>query len=245
MSPVLDVTVSRLDRLYLARVADQADRYKDVVAHIKSLINSPNDQLTIDERNLLSIAFKHITGQLRNQWRVIDTLEKREAPRSTPQQVALMHLQKERIRRELDGVCLEIVELLEKFLIPSSNPGEEKVFYSKMRGDYYRYLAEFTKDQPDDKNASSSLDAYKFAYKHANCTLEPTHPTRLGLALNFAVYYHDIADSPERACFLAKHAFDEAIQAASTMPEGQALEDSLTILQLLRDDMILWSGEIQ
>ena len=113
------------------------------------------------------------------------------------------------------------------------------------RGDYYRYLAEFTKDQPDDKNASSSLDAYKIAYKHALTALEPTHPTRLGLALNFAVYYHDIADSPERACYLAKHAFDEAIQAASHMPDSQALEDSLTILQLLRDDMILWSGEIQ
>ena len=57
------------------------------------------------------------------------------------------------------------------------------------RGDYYRYLAEFTKDQPDDVNASSSLDAYKSAYKHALTTLEPTHPTRLGLALNFAVYH--------------------------------------------------------
>ena len=113
------------------------------------------------------------------------------------------------------------------------------------RGDYYRYLAEYTKDQHDDKNASSSLEAYKSAYKHALTTLEPTHPTRLGFALNFAVFYHDIWDSPDRACYLAKHAFDEAISAASDMPAGQALEDSLTILQLLRDDMILWSGEIQ
>ena len=113
------------------------------------------------------------------------------------------------------------------------------------RGDYYRYLAEFTKDQPDDTNASSSLDAYKYAYKHAQVALDPTHPTRLGLALNFAVYYHDIQASAERACYLAKHAFDEAISAATNMPPGQQLEDSLTILQLLKDDIILWSGEIQ
>lgn len=73
------------------------------------------------------------------------------------------------------------------------------------------------------------------------------HPTRLGLALNFAVYYHDIMDSPERACFLAKDAFDEAIAVISShVPKtGQTIEDSLMILQLLRDDMILWSGEIQ
>lgn len=103
-----------------------------MVAHIKSLIHSPDDQLTIEERNLLSIAFKNITAQLRNQWRLIDTLEKREAPRSSPHQVALMHLQKERIRRELESTCLEIIELLEKYLILSSSAGEEKVFYSKM-----------------------------------------------------------------------------------------------------------------
>ncbi|KAJ3556148.1 hypothetical protein NM688_g2181 [Phlebia brevispora] len=236
---------ARLDRLYLAKIADQAERYHDVVAEIKSLITSPEDQLTFEERNLLSIAFKNITGTLRNNWRVIDTLEKREAPRSTPHQVALMHLQKERIRRELDSTCQDIVSLLENYLLKSATAGEERVFYSKMRGDYYRYLAEFTKDQPDDENASSSLDAYKYAYKHAVVALDPMHPTRLGLALNFAVYYHDIHNSPEHACFLAKHAFDEAVMAATSAPPGQILEDSLTILQLLKDDMILWSGEIQ
>lgn len=106
--------------------------HADVVASIKTLINSPEDQLTVEERNLLSIAFKNLTAQLRNQWRIIDTLEKRAAPRAVPQQIALMHLQKERIRRELDNTCMEIIELLEKFLILSANPGEEKVFYSKM-----------------------------------------------------------------------------------------------------------------
>ena len=112
----------------------------DVVASIKTLIKSPDDQLTVEERNLLSIAFKNLTAQLRNQWRIIDTLEKKAAARSTPQQVALMHLQKERIRRELEGTCMEIVELLEKFLINSANPGEEKVFYSKMLVEFPPYF---------------------------------------------------------------------------------------------------------
>ncbi len=103
-----------------------------MVAQIKSLLSFPEDQLTFEERNLLSIAFKNITGTLRTNWRVIDTLEKKEAPRSTPHQVALMHLEKERIRRELDSACKDIVQLLERSLIPSANSGEEKVFYSKM-----------------------------------------------------------------------------------------------------------------
>lgn len=113
------------------------------------------------------------------------------------------------------------------------------------RGDYYRYLAELTRLKPKENLAAVSLEAYKFAYQHALVTLPPTHPTRLGLALNFAVYFHDIMRSPERACHLAKHAFDEAILAASESPsEGTNLEDSLMILQLMRDDLILWHGEI-
>jgi len=244
MSPV-SVTVSRLDTVYIARLADQAERYHDVIAQIKSLIKSSEDaQLTGEERNLLSIAYKNLTGTLRSSWRTIDMLEKKEG--HAPRQIYLMQVQKDRIRKELDKVCMDVVELMEKELIPGANGGEETVFYSKMRGDYYRYLAEFTKHKPDDTFASSSLDAYKFAYKHALSTLDPTHPTRLGLALNFAVFYHDIGDSPERACYLAKHAFDEAIGfALQKASPAQSMEDSLMILQLLKDDMILWSGEIQ
>ena len=114
------------------------------------------------------------------------------------------------------------------------------------RGDYYRYLAELTRINSQEEQGRVSLEAYKLAYRHALATLAPTHPTRLGLALNFAVYFHDIMHSPERACHLAKHAFDEAVSAA--VAEGtsavHSLEDTLMILQLMRDDIVLWQGEI-
>lgn len=58
------------------------------------------------------------------------------------------------------------------------------------KGDYYRYLAEFSQRKDRERFAELSLNAYKLAYKHALATLHPIHPTRLGLALNFAVFYH-------------------------------------------------------
>ena len=92
--------------------------------------------------------------------------------------------------------------------------------------------------------AIASLEAYKLAYKLALNTLEATHPTRLGLALNFSVYFRDVLNSPERACHLAKHAFDEAVAVLDQEPESTT-QDSIMILQLLRDDLILWYKEIQ
>ncbi|KAI9001405.1 14-3-3-like protein [Trametes punicea] len=240
-----NVTLSRLDRLYLAKVADQAERYRDVITQLKDIINSCGAQLTMDERNLLSIAYKNLTANLRSSWRTIDTLQKKEALSSTRQQVRLMRAQKELIEKDINDLCKEVLNLLESTLMPAADDGEEKVFYSKMRGDYYRYLAELTRLGNKEELAAASLDAYKFAYKLALETLLPTHPTRLGLALNFAVYFHDILRSPERACHLAKHAFDEAVAAATDSPSTIAsLEDSLMILQLIRDDIILWQGEL-
>lgn len=68
----------------------------------------------------------------------------------------------------------------------------------------------------------------------------------MGLALNFAVYYHDVLKSPERACHLAKHAFDEAVMSLDEEESlGQDIRDSLMILNLLRDDLVLWFSEIQ
>ncbi|KZT13089.1 14-3-3-like protein [Laetiporus sulphureus 93-53] len=244
MSPV-NVTLSRLDGLFIARLAEQAERYHDVIAQIKSIVHSTNAQLTSDERNLLSIAYKNITASFRTSWRTIDTLQRNTVHHSTWQQRQLMQRQKERIEQDLIDTCKDVVELLERFLIPAANPGEEKVFYCKMRGDYYRYLAEMSRSQTHEQYAATSLDAYKFAYKHALNTLDPAHPTRLGLALNFAVYYHDIRQSPERACFLAKHAFDEAMAVVTDVSvHPQSLEDSLTILHLLKDDLLLWAGEM-
>ncbi|KAI0774112.1 14-3-3-like protein [Fomes fomentarius] len=242
----MDMSLSRLDCLFVAKVADQAERYHDVIAQLKDIINNTNAQLTVDERNLLSIAYKNLAANLRSSWRTIDTLQKKEALSSTRQQVKLMRVQKDRIEKDLDKLCRDVVDLLEKYLIPAASDGEEKVFYCKMRGDYYRYLAELTRLNSREDLGKTSLDAYKFAYRHALATLPPTHPTRLGLALNFAVYFHDIMRSPERACHLAKHAFDEAVAAAAADSQITLanIEDALMILQLMRDDLILWQGEL-
>jgi hypothetical protein len=66
--------------------------------------------------------------------------------------------------------------------------------------------------------------------------MQPTHPIRLGLALNFSVFYYEILNSPERACHLAKQAFDDAIAELDSLNED-SYKDSTLIMQLLRDNL--------
>ena len=86
--------------------------------------------------------------------------------------------------------------------------------------------------------------AYKAAQDIALVDLAPTHPIRLGLALNFSVFYYEILNSPERACHLAKQAFDEAIAELDTLGE-ESYKDSTLIMQLLRDNLTLWTSDMQ
>jgi len=119
------------------------------------------------------------------------------------------------------------------------------VFGWKCRqADYYRYLAEFT--TADDRKTASekSLAAYKAASDVATAELPPTHPIRLGLALNFSVFYYEILNAPDRACQLAKSAFDEAIAELDSLSE-ESYRDSTLIMQLLRDNLTLWTTDMQ
>lgn len=81
-----------------------------------------------------------------------------------------------------------------------------------------------------------SQKAYSEAFEIAKSQMQPTHPIRLGLALNFSVFYYEILNSPERACHLAKQAFDDAIAELDSLNED-SYKDSTLIMQLLRDNL--------
>lgn len=88
---------------------------------------------------------------------------------------------------------------------------ESRVFYFKMKGDYYRYISEFSNEEGKKASAEQAEESYKRATETAEAELPSTHPIRLGLALNYSVFYYEILNQPQKACEMAKLAFDDAI----------------------------------
>ena len=110
------------------------------------------------------------------------------------------------------------------------------------KGDYYRYIAEFSASEEHKEAANNAMKFYEEAMEVAKETLKPTHPIRLGLALNYSVFYYEIMDDSGKACEMAKNAFDEAISDLDNVTD-ETYKDSTLIMQLLRDNLTLWAGD--
>jgi len=229
-----------LDReslVYKAKLAEQAERFDEMVADMKEVAKQPQE-LTVEERNLLSVAYKNVIGSRRASWRVTTSIEQK----GDSEKLIIIREYKSKIEQELIEICNDILGIIDDSLIVNSTSEEAKVFYYKMKGDYHRYLSEFQTGALRKNSASAALDAYTSASGIASTELPPTHPIRLGLALNFSVFYYEILNSPDRACTIAKSAFDDAIAELDTLNE-ESYKDSTLIMQLLRDNLTLWTSD--
>ncbi|CAI0474345.1 unnamed protein product [Linum tenue] len=164
-----------------------------MVSFMEKLVTSstPASELSVEERNLLSVAYKNVIGSLRAAWRIVSSIEQKEEGRRNDEHVGLVKEYRSKIETELSALlnfaCLKDIALAD---------------------------------------------------------LAPTHPIRLGLALNFSVFYYEILNSSEKACTMAKQAFEEAIAELDSLGE-ESYKDSTLIMQLLRDNLTLWTSDMQ
>ena len=193
-------------------------------------------KLTQEERNLLSVAYKNVVGARRASWRVLSQIASKEGDEK---HVDLTIMYKKRVEKELTDICNDVLHLLQDVLLKNhSISPEEKVFYYKMQGDYLRYMSEY--DNKDEVIENAKI-AYQAAYDAAK-PLKSTDPIKLGLALNFSVFYYEIQDDHKKACELAKSAFDTAVTRLENLTEEE-YKDATLIMQLLRDNLTLWQSE--
>jgi 14-3-3 protein beta/theta/zeta len=227
------------DLVAQAKLAEQAERYDDMASSMKA-VTETGIELTNEERNLLSVAYKNVVGARRSSWRVISSIEQRMDGNEAGKKMTKEY--REKVEAELKEICEGVLSLLDNFLIPKASGAEPKVFYLKMKGDYFRYVAEVAAGEDRKTVIENSQKAYLEATDVTKAEMNPTHPMRLGLALNHSVFSYEILNAPEEACKLAKTAFDDAMGELDKLDE-HSYKDSTLIMQLLRDNLTLWTSD--
>jgi len=242
MNKMMEKTYTREEYVYLAKLFERAERYEDMVVWITKFIQL-EPKLSMDERNILSAGFKNIIGGKRSSWRLLQNLERKEEKKGNNTNLNGVREIKKKVENEMRRICDDIQSILDKYLVPNSKDSENKVFYLKLKGDYYRYRAEFTDGAENEENTNRADKVYQDAYVIAEKDIPISSSTRLGLALNFSVFYYEIRNLREQACKIAKDAFEEAIKILDDLERSKA-KDTILIIQLLKENLILWNNEM-
>jgi len=222
----------------MAKVAEQAERYEDMLLFLQPLLGK-TEELTTEERNLISVAYKNLSGNKRTAWRALTAIE--ENPKYAKYHEKTKTY-KAKIEEELKKICKDAIKTIDA-LHKVATSAESKVFYLKMKADYYRYTGEVCTDKELKEVSDKANENYENAKKVAE-TLQATDPVRIGLALNYSVFLYEIRKQPKLACNMAKAAFDEAIAGLQDLDEDK-YKDSTAIMQLLKDNLTLWTAELE
>ena len=228
---------TREEYVFLSRLNEKAEKYSEMFKYINKYVEL-DPKLSKEERNILCSGYKYIISGKRNSLRILNNIEKRNT-----YQLAYIKEIRENIEKELYQILLDIEKMLDKYLIPNAIDIENKVFYLKLKADFMRYKCEVSYGKELDDIISKTEKIYKEANDIANKELMISNSTRLGLALNYSVFFYDIKKMKEEAINIAKNAFDDAMKILDNLEISKA-KDTLLIIQMLKENLIFWCNEI-
>ena len=228
---------TREECIFLSRLNEKAEKYSEMFKYINKYVEL-DPKLSKEERNILCSGYKYIISDKRNSLRILNNIEKRNT-----YQLTYIKEIRENIEKELYQILLDIEKMLDKYLIPNAIDIENKVFYLKLKADFMRYKCEISYGKELDDIISKTEKIYKEANDIANKELMISNSTRLGLALNYSVFFYDIKKMKEEAINIAKNAFDDAMKILDNLEISKA-KDTLLIIQMLKENLIFWCNEI-
>ncbi|CDW77668.1 14-3-3 protein [Stylonychia lemnae] len=226
------------EKIFMARVAEQAERFDDMVEFLKPILREKGGDFSVEERNLLSVGFKNLIGGKRTAIRTISAIE--QNPKYQKFGAALGEYKK-KIEGELQQDCQNIINMIKNDAMKTQQEAEGRAFFLKMVGDYFRYMAESATGDKLAQARDGALQHYKEA-EAAGRELQACNPIKLGLALNFSVFYYEVMQDNKQACTLAETALQEAMNKIDDVDE-ETFRDAKSIIELLKENLTLWKEE--
>jgi|TARA_B110000003_G_scaffold235581_1_gene239829 14-3-3 protein epsilon len=221
---------------------------------MRTLAATCDEELTDEERNLFSVALKNVLQSLRSSIAVAKAMELRERQLANDDGAALAKGYAQKLSAELSRFCSSTIEAIERRLsTPTESSAHARVFYLKLLGDYWRYTCEVDIDADKrDEAIAHCTDAYEVGVELAATSgLTMCDPIRLGLYLNQTVFLYEIvgkhsgAIAISNACICAFESAREAIGVADVADVGEAMADAEAIVQLMRNNCVLWQRELE
>lgn len=230
--------------LLLARIAEQSEQYDDMIDILKPYFQErPHSELSMEERNLLQVAYKNAVGLRRIAWRAAKKANTTGKFSNFKENIVAYM---KRLEDECVDICKDLLLLITKHLYPKAKQEgntEAMVYFLKLQGDYYRYVAEVSDGERHEKGVERCLKCYNEGIELAE-HLQPCDPTRLSLQLNFSIFCYEWIEEQEQALEMANQAIEEAEEHMDDIDKSKQSE-SQTILQFLKENVSQWKQKMK
>lgn len=231
--------MTELDELSsLAQVSLIAERFEDASKYIEELIKRKKDDLTKDEKNAFYNSFKFIINSKRCAWQSANYMEEKE---KDEERKTMIKNYKNILENEIYDICKNVITLINNFLMNKTILDESKIFFLKMKGDYYRYLCEFQSLSENKNYPDESEKNYKMAVELSQ-NISWINPLKLGLYLNYSVFYYEIKKDVKKAMQIAKEAIKNAKKYSDKLKEEDDKDAEMSI-QTMKENIIYWEEE--
>ena len=222
----------------LAQVALIAERYFDASKYIEELIKKKKEDLTKEEKNIFYKSFKYVVNSKRSAWLSINYLEEKE---KNDERMEIIKNYKNIIEKDILDICKNVITLINNFLLTKALIDESKMFYLKMKGDYYRYLCEFKALNENKNYLEESEKNYKNAIELSQ-NISWIGTIKLGLYLNYSVFIYEIKKDTKKAIQIAKEAVKSAKKYSDKIKEEEDKDAEITI-QVLKENINYWEED--
>ena len=222
----------------LAQVALIAERYFDASKYVEELIKKKKEDLTKEEKNIFYKSFKCVVNSKRSAWLSINYLEEKE---KNDERMEIIKNYKNIIEKDILDICKNVITLINNFLLTKAVIDESKMFYLKMKGDYYRYLCEFKALNENKNYLEESEKNYKNAIELSQ-NISWIGTIKLGLYLNYSVFIYEIKKDTKKAIQIAKEAVKSAKKYSDKIKEEEDKDAEITI-QVMKENINYWEED--
>ena len=226
---------------YLSKLYEKAQKFEDMINAINKFIEL-GPKLSKEERNILSAGYKSILSDKRDNWKFLNNMERKEFKKKSKQVQYIQEIKKH-IESEIKKNVENILNLIDKYLLPNCSDAESKIFYIRLKGDHYRYLCEISKEKELEKNLEMAEKLYKEANTIAVKELPFINIERVGLCLNLSLFYYEIKGDKKEGYKIAKDCFEESMKYLDDFEKLKS-KDVLMLIQLLKENLIFWGSEL-
>lgn len=231
------------DKLYLARVCHLSGLHEETLKYIEEVINLKNGNINEEEKNLFLNSLKYLINFRRESWRTINALESKEIKNQANLLPRVSELKKS-LEEEIRQLVYKGIEIIDNKLLKENISDELKVIYCKIKGDYIRYVIEFTpKDKEEERNIliENADKNYKIGLNICE-SLNNLSTAKVGLILNYSVFLYEIVRDYKNAYILANDTYQKTTKILNDENQNISSSKELNkILNLLKENIGIWA----